>query len=156
MSRSRRSVAFFLAAQLGLIALAGAVWSGQTSAEDAKEQNLRAPIIQMDKLYPTNAEQSFSPTVGTLPARKANHGYISLPTSAWQAADSNYAFTNYGKNIFNLSNPPEIQVWSADILLPEGAVVTQLVLIGGDVKPDVSGNRDGALALSATTPRPCS
>lgn len=114
---------------------------------------MRAPIVQMDKLYPTNAEQSFSPTVGTLPARKASHGYISLPTSAWQAADSNYAFTNYGKNIFNLSDPPAIQVWSADILLPEGAVVTQLVMIGGDNKPDVSGNRDGSLALTATRSR---
>ena len=153
MSRSRRPLAFFLAAQLGLAALAGAIWSSKTSAQDAKEQNLRSPIIQMDQLYPTNAQEGFSPTVGTLPARKANHGYISLPTSAFQAADSNFAYTNYGKNIFNLSDPPEIQVWSADILLPEGAVVTQLVMIGGDNKPDVSGNRDGALALSATRSR---
>jgi hypothetical protein len=152
MSRSRRSLAIFLAAQFVLVAVAAAVWSSTTSAQDAKEQNLSSPIVKMDKLYPSDPK-GFSPTVGTLPARKAGYGYISLPTSAWQAADSNYAFTNYGKNIFNLSDPPEIQVWSADILLPEGAVLTQLVMIGGDVKPDVVGNRDGALALSATRSR---
>jgi hypothetical protein len=152
MSRSRRSLAIFLAAQFVLIAVAAVVWSSATSAQDAREQNLRSPIVKMDKLYPSDPS-GFSPTVGTLPPRKAGFGYISLPTSAWQAADSNYVFTNYGKNIFNLSDPPEIQVWSADILLPEGAVVTQLVLVGGDNKPDPVGSRDGSLALSATRSR---
>jgi hypothetical protein len=142
----------FLAAQFVLVALAAVVWSSKTSAQDAKEQNLRSPIVKMEQLYPSDPK-GFSPTVGTLPPRKAGYGYISLPTSAWQAADSSYVFTNYGKNIFNLSDPPEIQVWSADILLPEGAVVTQLVLIGGDNKPDPAGSRDGSLALSATRSR---
>ncbi|HYF64352.1 MAG TPA: hypothetical protein VD886_16130 [Herpetosiphonaceae bacterium] len=146
MLRSRRPLAFFLAAQVGLLALVGAIWNGSTSAQDSKPTDLRGVITTSARLVPSRPNGT-SDTIGTLPAPKSGYGYISIPSSAFQPSEGGYQYSNFGKGIINANNPSAPQYWSVGLDLPQGAIVTQLVMVAGDVKPDVANSLDGTLNL---------
>jgi hypothetical protein len=148
--RSRKQL---LLASTTFIGLIGLVWGlATTSAQDQPVFDKTLPLmLYYDKHFSTKLSAP-STTIGALTPRKPGHGYLSLPSSAFNPAESAYHYFNYGKQITNLGigNPatPSLQVWSAALNLPSGARITQLALLAGDVQADQVGNRDGAVTIS--------
>lgn len=148
MLRIRRSFTTLLIAQFVLLGVVGVIWglsttSAQKGTETDPSRLMLAPDLELAK-----SSMIPSVTIGTLPPRRPGYGYLSLPTSAFQPAESGYVYSNFGKNIYNYNSPALRQTWVADVQLPQGAIATGLVMIGGDVAPDPQGSLEGTLQLA--------
>ena len=143
----RRSLAVMLVVQCVLIGLAGGIWGfSRTSAQKQPRESVREVLNDPAVMLPSNPN-GLSATIGTLPPRRAGYGYISLASSAFQPNESGYVYSNFGKAIINANAPPQVQYWSTTVQIPQGAVVTRLHMVAGDIKPDVVGSLAGTLQL---------
>lgn len=145
MGRSKRALMAFVLCQVILLVAGWALLSVPLSAQ---KSDVRAPIVGPYKVLPSSADGT-SATIGVLPPHKPGHGYISVSSAAFQPTETGYVYQNYGKGILRLdSSDTQFQSYISPVLLPPGARVTGLVMVGGDTVADVPGNRDGTMALS--------
>ena len=146
----RRPLAMLLVVLGVSVGFASVMWGfASTSAQKEPRQTLRQVLNDPDVMFPSNPN-GVSATIGTLPSRRAGYGYMSLASTAFQPNESGYVYSNFGKAIVNANDPPQVQYWSTTVQIPQGAVVTRLHIVAGDIKPDVVGSLAGTLQLGLT------
>ena len=144
MQRLKKPWFMFLVGQLSIVALIWIMING-TPTGAQKPTPATSPVSGQYEVFPSRPDGT-SDTIGELPPEKPGHSYLSVTSAGFVPADSAYAYVNYGKGIINTDGT--FQTYIRPVQLPQGAVVTGLTLIGGDVEPDTAGDRDTRMALS--------